>query len=295
MASHPNKKVLIIFNPTAGRKILNGLDKIIRAIKKYNIEVDMAHTQHAGHAREIARDANNDDYDLIVAAGGDGTINEVINGLYPRKTALAIIPLGTANVLASEIGLKNTTSSIVDYLVGGIIKPIWLGVANEKYFALMLSVGADAHSVAKVSSKLKRSIGKYAYLISYVKSVFCRPNALYQVTIDGDTYQGSNVIVSNGRYYGGKYLCAPDADIREQKLYVTLAQKKGAFNAIKYAILMFAQKYLYSKTVMNMPANRVEIKSDMENEPIQVDGDHFGELPVDVSISQDYINLLFPS
>lgn len=288
-----NKRVLIIYNPVAGRRLKKKFDLIVKKLKENNLDIEIIFTQFTGHAKIIARE-NFNKYDMIAIAGGDGTINEVLNGVYDETTHISIIPLGTANVLAQEINLKNDVKSIVNYIVHGSIKPLWLGKANGQYFALMLSVGLDAISVANVNKNFKRWFGKFAYILSYLSAVIQSKNITYKVCIEGQILYASNVIVSNGRLYGGKFICAPAANLQEKKLYAILAKRNGRWNALKYSFFMFTNQYPYSKSVITIPLSGLEIECEEKKVPVQIDGDQAGYLPVKISVSEKYINFLYP-
>lgn len=288
------KNILVIYNPTAGTSSLKKLNSIIDGLKNLGTQVNMVATSYADHACDIAKQATKEEYDLIVAAGGDGTMNEVVNGVYPSKMPVAFIPLGTVNVLALEISLKNDVLSIVKYIAYGKVERCWLGCSNGRYFLLMMSVGHDAKSVAFVNRTLKTYFGKLAYLCSYLKSLIFSKNTIYQISIGDEKYSAFNVIVSNGRLYGGNFVCAPQASLNDDQLYISMAQKGSRLQALKYAALMFLGKYPNSATVKNIPANKCLIESEELNQPIQLDGDAIGELPAHVSITDDYINLLRP-
>lgn len=294
MSTIKHKNILIIFNPTAGARSIKKLNNIINCLKDLGVNVEMSETHFAGHAFKLAKQAKYKNYDLIVAAGGDGTTNEVINGIYPSKNPVAIIPLGTVNVLAFEIALKLNIRSIVDYLAHGETKPCWLGNSNGRFFLLMMSVGHDAKAVAYVNQSLKALIGKPAYIISYIKSLLVSKNTIYEVTIGKEKFRGSNVIISNGRLYGGNFICAPEATLDDNQLMISMAQRRGWFSAIKYAVQMFLGKYPKSGSIISIAAKKCYVACRDPQEPIQLDGDAIGELPAEVSISDDYIQLLRP-
>ena len=158
----------------------------------------------------------------------------------------------------------------------------------------MISAGLDAVSVTKVNKKLKKWFGKFAYITSFVKAVINSKNIIYKVLIENKTYYSSGVIVSNGKFYGGEYICAPDASLQENKLYAILTKRTGRINALKYALLMFLQKLPYSDSVTIFPVTKLRISCEQKKVPIQIDGDDGGYIPVDVSISDQYINFLYP-
>lgn len=294
MEAEKNKKVLIIFNPEAGQRAIQKFNRIVEELKENELLIDIIKTQYSGHAKIIAQENVNNNYDMLIAAGGDGTINEVLNGMYPTLVPFAIIPLGTANVLAKEAQINSTASEIINYILNGSTKPLWLGKSNNNYFALMMSTGLDAVSVSKVNKNLKKWFGKFAYIVSFIKAVIDSKNIIYKVIIENKTYYSSSVIVSNGKLYGGEYICAPDASLQENKLYAVLTKNTGRINALKYALLMFLQKLPYSDSVTIFPVTKLRISCEQEKVPTQIDGDDGGYIPVEVSISDQYINFQYP-
>ncbi len=298
MQDNNKKNFLIILNPVAGRRLQGKFNNIVNILQKNNLSVTIRETKYAGHGKEIAKEITseniNNDYDMIVAAGGDGTINEVINGIYPHQIAFGIIPLGTANVLAKEINLGEKANDIADCLINGHSSACWLGNANGRYFTLMTSIGLDSLAVAHVSTRLKKIIGKGAYALSFIWQVIKSKNITYQVTSDGKTHSAYNIIITNGRLYGGQYICAPGARLEDKKLYLLLAQRGGRFNALKYAYLMLSQKYPESHTITMLPMTQATIKCGHDNIPAQIDGDAISCLPVEVSLSDYTLNLVRP-
>ncbi len=288
------KNILIIYNPAAGAGSIKKLDAVIEIIRSKGINVTKSETRYAGHAQEIAAQSKNKNYDLVVAAGGDGTMNEVVNGIYPGKMPVAIIPLGTVNVLALEIGLKKTVRSIADYIAYGCAKPCWLGRSNDRYFLLMMSAGYDAKAVAYVNKSLKIVIGKLAYMFSFIKTLIGTSPSVYDVDIEAKKYKCFNVIVSNSRLYGGNFISAPEAGLDKNYLVISMTQKGGRINALKYALCMFMGRYPKLKSVQNIKAIKCYIRCPNAPEPIQLDGDATGELPTQISVSDEYIMLLRP-
>ncbi|HKY94843.1 MAG TPA: diacylglycerol kinase family protein, partial [Kiloniellales bacterium] len=163
------RRLLVVFNPTAGARRRRRLDRFLRAVAAAGAEVTLCETTAAGDAHAFALAAREDDYDALVVAGGDGTINEAINGLLQRLPGapalpLGVLPLGTANVLACELGLPLTPERAAAVILAGQRRLVSLGEANGRAFALMVGVGFDAAVVAGISPRLKRLLRQGAYV-----------------------------------------------------------------------------------------------------------------------------------
>lgn len=212
------KRLAVIHNPIAGRGRLRRYAAFLDALKARGLIVKELPTSCRGDAERWARQVSSAEGDMLVAAGGDGTINEVVNGLLAnrqggRELPLAILPLGTANVLAAEIGLSDDIESCVDCIVRGEVRPITLGQMNDRCFLIMAGVGLDAHVVAQVDVGLKRKLGKLAYVAKLLQQLFTYDFPAYSVTIGDKSFRASSVIVAKGRYYGGRLMMAPRASL----------------------------------------------------------------------------------
>src|SRR3546814_9912518 len=147
----------------------------------------------------------------LVAAGGDGTINGVVNGLAGGGVPLALLPLGTANVLAAEIGLEESPAGIVRAILRGPAVPIHLGDVNGRHFTLMAGIGLDADVVAAVNPRLKRATGKFAYAVATLQRWLRYRRHRFRIEIDGVPHEAAAAVVANGRYYAGRFVCAGEA------------------------------------------------------------------------------------
>ncbi len=199
-------KVMIIYNPTAGRRRRRALYRVLRELRALQCKVSLRATRARGDAEAFARqarqsrDLDRSALDIIVAAGGDGTINEVINGMVGADLPLAIIPLGTANVLAAEIGLSQNAAQIAKTITEGDLQQVHMGSANGRVFAVMAGVGMDAEIVAEVSNRLKRWLGKGAYGIAILQRLMRPISARYRVAIGDQLYEVASLVVANGHY-----------------------------------------------------------------------------------------------
>jgi YegS/Rv2252/BmrU family lipid kinase len=228
--------MLIIFNPVAGRRRATALWRVLDVLVENGIKVEVAETQHAGHATELARNAARDGLGMVVAAGGDGTIAEVANGLIGSDTALGVIPLGTANVLAKEYRLSTGARAIANALAYKRTALLWPGVARlegrEHIFVQMVGLGFDGAVVHGLQPLLKRVIGRGAYVWQSLWESVAYGFPKVCLTVDGKAYEAASVVVSKGRLYGGPYLLAPNAAPTQPGFQVALFENPGTFAAL---------------------------------------------------------------
>ena len=271
--------VLIVFNPTAGRRRATLLWRVLDVFVANGVRVDLMETARAGHAEDLARDAAARGEKLVVAAGGDGTIAEVANGLMGSATDLGVIPLGTANVLAHELNLPFAPRAVAAALAFGRTQSIWPGIASQggahRLFVQMLGAGFDAHIVHTLPLPLKRILGRGAYVVQTLRQSMqyeCTPIPL---RLDGTDTQAASVIVSKGRLYGGKYLLAPDADPGQPGFSVVLFDHAGPGFALLYGAMLPLHRLGRAPGVRHVRANRVEFVGNSPV-PVQTDGDKAG-------------------
>jgi YegS/Rv2252/BmrU family lipid kinase len=300
MQMPPFKNITVIYNPVAGARNGSLLHDVCDELMNQGIDVVMRETSARGDGQKIASEIlkkvelGQDKTEAIIAAGGDGTIAEVANALVANQKKqgtilpLGIIPLGTANVLAIEIGLKKRAKDIVQALAEGKTKDLYATQIENAYFYVMSSIGFDAEVVENVNLRLKSKLGKLAYVIEAIKQAFLSSKApLYTIIADDKEYDCYSAIICNGRFYAGKFLLNPDADVSEPFLHVCLLQKTGLFSLLKYAIGFICGSLHKMKNVQFVKANNLKVKGN-PNLPMEIDGDkgiyvpNSGELKVSV-------------
>jgi diacylglycerol kinase (ATP) len=287
------RRLLVIFNPTAGARRRRRFEAVLAELRRLGCEVTVRPTGGRGDAEQLAASADPNRYDILVVAGGDGTINEVVNGLSSSRLPLAIVPLGTANVLAAEIGMATGARSVARTIALGRPRPISVGVANGRRFLLMAGTGFDAHVVRHVDLALKRRIGKGAYGISILRQLrrFAFPE--YAVTVEGTTWKAGSVLVANAHYYGGRFVCAPAADLCTPTLEVCMFERRGRLSVIGYALAMFFGRLPKLKSYRIVTAEKIHIDGGGD-EPVQGDGDIIGHLDVTIEVIPDALHLVYP-
>ena len=233
----PRQRILVIHNPTAGSRAQSKLSGFVKLLTEDGAEVAVRATARPGDATAIARAAGGEAWDAIVAAGGDGTVNEIVNGLGPNSPSLGILPLGTANVLALELGLPMAAAAAARLIARGGVRQLHFPAIEGRRYVMMAGVGFDARVVdAVASSGLKRRFGKLAYVWQTVTGFSRFSRARYSLDIDGVPYTAASAVIANGRHYGGRYICAPDADLDSPDLHVCLFAGNGAWNTVRYAV-----------------------------------------------------------
>jgi YegS/Rv2252/BmrU family lipid kinase len=288
------RHITAIFNPAAGRNRRQRFDEIVNLLRKAGCAVTVRVTERPGHAEEIARGAKPGEVDIVAAAGGDGTINEVVNGLRGTGVALGIIPLGTANVVADEIGLRNDPETVARTLAVGPITPIHVGLCNGRRFVMMAGVGFDANVVARVSLALKKVLGPLAYIWTAGVQGFRDPFARCDVIIDGAAHKSVSVVACNGRRYGGPFIAAPDANLKDDSFQVVLMKGRGPLSVTRYGAALLVGKVGLWPDVDIIAGRDVAI-TGTPGQAVQADGDIIAALPARIQIDPEAVPLVYPA
>jgi diacylglycerol kinase family enzyme len=289
--------MLIVFNPAAGarrrRRLLTALD-LMRGV---GLRLEVADTQRRGHAVELARWAANSGVSVVVAAGGDGTIAEVAAGLAGSDTALGVLPLGTANVLALELGIPRVPAQAAAVLAMGRTALLHPGLARhadgqELLFVQMLGAGFDAAVVHNLSTPLKRAIGKGAYVWQTLREMPRYGFAPIRAVIDGRVEDAASVIVTKGRLYAGRFLLAPGADPRAEGFHVALFRDAGVLAAMRYGAALPLGLLPRLRGVDILRGH--DVRLHCAGIPAQADGDAAGCLPVAIEAAPRPMRIVVP-
>ena len=274
--------MLIVFNPTAGRRRAALLWRVLDVMAASGVRLDLAETRHAGHAADLAREAAAGGATLVVAAGGDGTIAEVANGLNGSPCRLGVIPLGTANVMAHELALPFAPRDVAAALAFGRTRTIWpgiaVGAAGARLFVQMLGAGFDAQVVQRLHLPLKRALGRGAYVVQSLRETARYRFPPIRLRVDGTAHQAGSVIVSKGHFYAGRYLLAPGTTPSVRGFTVALFDGGGPASALLYGAA------LPLNLLPRMPGLRLvratEVAIETADVPAQTDGDAAGLAPL---------------
>ena len=293
-ATLPRKRIVIILNPLAGSRRQGRLRAVIARLRQNGAEVRVETTTAVGDATRFAQQINPNDCDVVVAAGGDGTINEVANGLVGSALPLAIIPLGTANVLAAEIGLAADAASLARTILDGPAVQIHPGVANGRHFLLMAGVGFDAEVVAAVTARLKRWLGKSAYVMQSLSLLLRYDYPRFRLTIDGRGYDACSAIVAKGRFYAGRHICAPDGGLAKPRFEVCIFKRSGPLAVVRYGAALLFGRLPYHPDVLLVSGRDIRVEGP-STARVQGDGDPFGTLPLSIGLAPRTLSLVTPA
>lgn len=277
--------LVIIFNPTAGRRRAHALWQVLDVMSANGMRMELAETNSAGHATALARDAAADGARLVVAAGGDGTIAEVANGLAGSGARLGVIPLGTANVLAHELALPFAPRAVAAALAFGRTTMLWPGVADgpgmTRLFVQMLGVGLDAQVVHAIRPPLKRLLGKGAYVVQTIREMGRYRYPTLRFRLDGEDAEAASIIVSKGRLYAGRFVLAPHANPREPGFHVAVFERNGMGAAAMYGAALPLNLLPRMPGMHIRRAHSVEILGN-GSVAAQADGDPAGATPISI-------------
>ncbi len=277
--------MIIIYNPVAGQRRTRVLWRVLDILSANGVRVQLAETRHAGHASILAREAASGGRRLIVAAGGDGTIAEVAGGINGSGAALGVIPLGTANVLARELGLPFSAPAIAAALAFGRTRTLWPGMASladgDRLFVQMLGVGLDAQVVHHLPAGLKRVLGRTAYVAQTLREMLRYTYRPIRIRIDGRVEEAGSVVVTKGSLYAGQYLLAPGARPSERGFSVALFGRNGPGAVLMYGAALTMNLLPRAPGMRLIRAREVDI---LEGAAVlaQADGDPAGAAPIAV-------------
>ncbi len=283
------KRFLIVHNPKAGTGRRRLLRSVIDALEHAgaNVAVQDALCEDSGSAiaREAARAGS---YDVIVAAGGDGTIRSVAAGLRGTGIPVGILPLGTGNVMAHELGLRRKAGAIAQYLLEGVGVPVVGAVTDDRPFFLMAGAGLDAQAVAALDMRAKRWIGKLAYVWPVVRAIF-RPAPKLRAVLDGTPHEARWVVLCNAGSYAGGFRLAPDSHLFAPGLTAVLCTARHPVSLILNILMIGAGQAKRAPHLRFVPFRRAHLSADRPV-PLQVDGESHGELPL--SVHEDHATVL---
>ena len=292
------KSVLVIWNPTAGSgRKLRLFNNVVQFLRNSGAQVDIYETEAAGRATEYLN-AYVGGANVVVVAGGDGTVNEVINGLKGKDIEIALIPTGTTNVLARELALPSSAKALGAIILGGNKKSVYLGCLDGRRFSMVVGVGYDAWVVNRVDLKIKKKFGKLAYILSMIRQLSNLGGQEYDVHIDGEKLSVGSMIVTNGRYYAGKFVLSRRADLSHETVRAIVIVTRSRLKLFLALISMPFGLMEKMPFVRSIPAKQIRVSTKSSHEHLdvlQADGDLAGRLPATIDVEDAPVTMLVAS
>ncbi|RHW32447.1 diacylglycerol kinase [Neobacillus notoginsengisoli] len=292
------KRARIIYNPTSGREIFKrNLPEVLEKLERAGYETSCHATTGEGDATKAAKIAVERRYDVVIAAGGDGTINEVVNGLANQeyRPKLGVIPMGTTNDFGRALQLPKDIGEAVDIIIKGDRIPVDIGRINERYFINIAGGGRLTELTYEVPSKLKTMLGQLAY---YLKGVEMLPSirATHMcIEYDGKLFEGDAMLFLVGltNSIGGFEKIAPDASLNDGMFTLLILKKVNLAEFIRIATLALRGEHIHDEHVVYTKANRIKVRS---NDPMQLnlDGEYGGLLPAEFENLYRHLEVFAP-
>ncbi len=270
------KKVLVILNPAAKSDRAGAMREKIEALSP-RITVRM--TSAAGDARELARKALDEDFETIVAAGGDGTVNEVASGVAGSDARFGILPVGTMNVFASELGIpQNNLTAAWKVIEDGRLRELDLPMANGSHFVQLAGIGLDAEVVRLTTPESKKSLGPVSYLLTLAQVAAVRPPTVVLDPVDSHRREGSFVLVGNGRLYGGPFVLFKNARPDDGLLDVLVFKNQSHWDVVRYFQAIAFGSHAELPDVEYFQTKSMNVHS-AASVPVELDGELSDVLP----------------
>jgi YegS/Rv2252/BmrU family lipid kinase len=286
---------LLIRNPVARHRLDDEtLSRVIDVAVEAGWQIETVVTDREGAATLLARDAASRGVDVIVVHGGDGTLNEAVNGLAGTDTAVAVLRGGTANIWAKETGIPKDPVKGMHAIVAGERRRVDLGIANGRYFLLMCGVGLDAAIVARVGQRAKRRLGALAYIVEGVSAVLRMKAWRTDVEIDA-THEPSLywLVAGNTRSYGGAVQITHRAVADDGLLDIALMRRGGVLRVIADGARVLLRRHEGSSNVRYVRAHSLAI--DAPGIPVQLDGEACGTTPLRIEVAPMALNVIVPA
>lgn len=287
-----SRRLFLIVNPTSGSYSKKKIDLIMEGLRERGFAPELMPTASAADpALFAARLCAEVSDPLIVVAGGDGTVNGVLNGVLPGAATLGVVPLGTANVLARELKIASVADAL-DRLARGACRPMSAGEiecrGEKRRFVLMAGAGVDGAVVRGVRLSEKRVLGKGAYLLSALRVLWGWDRTELKVSGGGRSVSCHGVIVCNAARYGGEFVLAPEADLFTPGFQV-VSIRGGRLAYLKLALCLALGLRPASREVTLFTASELELSGE---KAVQLDGDYFCCTPIRIRSVPDLVRLI---
>lgn len=229
---------------------------------------------------------------LVIVAAGDGTVNALVNALEPGAATLAVLPMGTSNVLAAELGISSVAAGM-DRIIAGNTKALSVGVieleGTSRRFVLMAGIGFDGAVVRDVSLQHKRELKQGAYAVSAIKNALKWDTTRIGIKAGDRQFSCHSIVFSNASRYGGNFRLAPDCSVFSPGLEAVCLQKNSRSGYLRLAWQLFTGRAVSNSSVLRIPLSDCEVQG---TKPVQIDGDFIGYSPARVTTLADFARII---
>jgi len=285
----------IIRNPRAGWHARHLLQPTLKELRAAGASFEIVRTTYRGQGTRLASDAaRSAAYDAIVAAGGDGTIHDVAAGLAGGSMPLGIIPMGTGNVFARELGYSLKASALARALMHGPVDHIPLGEANDEPFLFVVGVGFDAEAVRHFEANDMRHWGAGSFALPVLRALSLTSGGPLRVMTQGGCSEAHWVIVTRAKHYAANLLLAPDADLRSPLFHVVRIGGAGRLIRMRQLAALLTGHLSHDPAVTMEATRHVRIEGDSAT-PVQIDGEFKGSLPMEIGLHAAPLHLILPA
>jgi diacylglycerol kinase (ATP) len=291
------KKAMIIANPSSGKEqAAEYMDQIKQQLERSGFEVETRVTEGEGDATRFAKDACDSKFDAIVAMGGDGTMNETVNGLaeQPHRPAMGVVPLGTVNDFARALQVPLEPEKAIEVL-GGKTNPVDIGKINNRYFLNILALGGIAEATGEVTSEKKTSMGALAYIVEGLKTL--TDKTPFTITVEADTgmYEEESLIflAALTNSVAGFEKLAPDAEIADGHFHCFIVKDVALPKLLRIGTALLKGNLQNDPDVIYFKSKELKINSPVDLKA-NVDGDMGDSVPIDLKVLQGHLNIFTP-
>lgn len=318
----------LIYNPSGGQVVVRReLDNVLAFLARCGWSVNLQETSKPLEATDLARSAVARGAEVVIAAGGDGTVNEVANGLVNTHAALGVLPAGTTNSWALQMGIpalnpilpgtqaakwvagleerfarplpasyyRKVLLEAAHVLVEGQTLAVDVGEVSGRYFLISAGIGLEAAIVSSISQREKRTFGSWAYVLSAIESAYRYSGDEVRLTLDGTTLDVSAplIVVSNIQLYGGMVAIGAWACVNDGKLDVYIFKGEGFFTFVHHAMKILSQRHLQDPKVEYYQCQEISVESATDL-PVHVDGEPFARTPVSIRAVPSSLRVIVP-
>lgn len=286
-----SRNALILYNPKAGRATLGkkGLELVLKRLGELEIDAQVQYSRN-GQKRRL----NLKNKDLLIICGGDGTIHDALQDAIEAGVPVAIIPAGTANVLARELCIPMDPLAALQIVETGRTRRLYLGKAGDRYFHLMAGVGLDGYLLSRVGASLKRLLGVGAFWITGFLRFWSYSLPTFEVKIGSEKHTATFAVISNSRFYGGHLRITPDASVFDNTLDVCLFSARNHSRYLKYLWGSLRGKHLDYPDVVYRKTSELEVVGEA-GIAVQLDGELAGTLPRRFVMAGETLEVFVPA